>query len=181
MRTTIPSRLRPILPFLFAAASLVLGALPASAAGYIKFDGVDGEATQKDHKNWCEVSSMSMGTRRAAGTGSTAGRAEPNEFTVAKKTDRSSPKLMEAVCLGKVIPKVELHLTEENADDEPIYYVVELENVLVTSYSLGSSGDSQPVDQISMNFERIKVTHVDHDGSKGGNVEFEWKVEEGES
>jgi type VI secretion system secreted protein Hcp len=177
MKTTIPSRLRPVLPFLFAAASLVLGALPASAAAYIKFDGVDGESTQQDHKNWCEVSSMSMGTRRAGGTGSTAGRAEFKEFTVTKKTDRSSPKLMEAVCLGKVIPKVELHLTETGPDGEETYLVIELENVLVSSYSLGAGGDSAPVDQMSLNFERIKLTRR----GKSGNVEFEWKVEEGES
>ena len=36
---------------------------------------------------------------------------------------------------------------------------------------------------LSLNFEKHKTTHTEYgkDGAKGGNVEFEWKVEEGES
>lgn len=34
-----------------------------------------------------------------------------------------------------------------------------------------------------LNFEKYKTTFTEYgkDGAKGGNVEFEWKVEEGES
>ena len=36
---------------------------------------------------------------------------------------------------------------------------------------------------MSLNFEEIKVTYTETDskGSKKGNVEYTWKVEEGES
>lgn len=180
MKTTFHSRISKSIRLLAAFACITFGS--AEAAAYIKFDGVDGESTHKDHKNWCDVASMNMGGHKAGGgASSTATRIEFKEFTVTKKTDRSSPKLMEAVCLGKVFPKVELHLTTEGPDGEHTYYVVEMKNVLVTSYSLGSSSSAAPVDQMSLNFEEIKVISVDRDGSKGGNVEFEWKVEEGES
>jgi type VI secretion system secreted protein Hcp len=179
MKTTFHSRICKSVRVLAALASFAFGG--AEAAAYLKFDGVDGESTQKDHKNWINVSSMNMGGHRAGGSATTAARVTFKEFTVTKKTDRSSPKLLEAVCKGKVFPAVQLHLTEEGTDGEPVYYVVEMKNVLVTSYSLGGHTGSAPTEELSLNFEEIKITYVDHDGSKGGNVEFEWKVEEGES
>ena len=33
-----------------------------------------------------------------------------------------------------------------------------------------------PTEQLALNFEEIKITSVDHDGSKGGNIEFEWSA-----
>ncbi len=39
---------------------LVLSPLLASAAVFIKFDGVDGESKDKDHKGWIDLSSVSM-------------------------------------------------------------------------------------------------------------------------
>jgi len=65
------------------------------------------------------------------------------------------------------------------------YYAYELKNVLVTSYSVGGSGQSDdvPMEQFSLNYEEIKVTYTENDskGKKKGNVEYSWKVEEGEA
>jgi type VI secretion system secreted protein Hcp len=40
-----------------------------------------------------------------------------------------------------------------------------------------------PMDNLSINFEEIKVTYTENDakGKKKGNIEYTWKVEEGES
>jgi type VI protein secretion system component Hcp len=57
--------------------------------------------------------------------------------------------------------------------------------VLVTSYSIGGSGQAEdvPTEEFSINFEEIKVTYTecDNTGKKKGNVEYSWKVEAGES
>ena len=51
---------------------------------HIKFDGVDGEATHKDHKNEIEVLSWAWGVSNAtnvvAGGGSGKGKAEPGDL-----------------------------------------------------------------------------------------------------
>lgn len=56
---------------------------------------------------------------------------------------------------------------------------------MVTSYNVGGSGQSEevPMEDFSLNFEQIKVTYTENDstGKKKGNVEYEWKVEEGKS
>ncbi|MGQ3673891.1 type VI secretion system tube protein Hcp, partial [Xanthobacter sp. TB0139] len=43
---------------------------------YLKFDGIDGEATQDDHKKWIDVLSLSWGVGRGISTvsGSTNNR-----------------------------------------------------------------------------------------------------------
>lgn len=47
-------------------AVLLATAVPAAAAWYIKFDGVDGEAADKDHKQWIEIASVNLATAKGA-------------------------------------------------------------------------------------------------------------------
>ncbi len=158
-------------------------------AAYIKFDGVDGEAQDKDHKGWSDIASFNQGLSQPGGaaTGPTRRRGDVilDDVAVSKELDKASPKIAEAVCKGKVFPKVEIHLTASYTDAGRVtYYAYELKNVLVTSYNIGGSGQSEdvPMEDFSLNFEEIKVTYTEADntGKKKGNVEYTWKVEEGE-
>lgn len=104
---------------------------------------------------------------------------------VTKELDKASPKIAESICKGKVFPKVEIHLTASYTDAGRVtYFAYELKNVLVTSYNINGSGQSEdvPTENFSLNFEEIKVTYTeaDNQGKSKGNVEYEWKVEEGE-
>jgi type VI secretion system secreted protein Hcp len=159
-------------------------------AAYIKFDGVDGEAQDKDHKGWSDLLSFSQGLHQPGGgsTGPTRRRGDVilDDITAVKELDKASPKLAESMCKGKVYPKVEIHLTASFTDTGRVtYYAYELKNVLVTSYSIGGSGQAEdvPTEEFSINFEEIKVTYTecDNTGKKKGNVEYSWKVEAGES
>jgi len=159
-------------------------------AAYIKFDGVDGEAQDKDHKAWSDLASFSQGLHQPGGasTGPTRRRGDVivDDIGCVKELDKSSPKIAEAVCKGKVIPKVEIHVTASTTDAGRVtYYAYELKNVLVTSYNISGSGQAEevPTEEFSLNFEEIKVTYTECDakGSSKGNIEYSWKVEEGES
>jgi type VI secretion system secreted protein Hcp len=158
-------------------------------AAYIKFDGVDGEAQDKDHKNWSDILSFQQAIHKPGGsaTGPTRRRGDVilENIVVVKEVDKSSPKLAEAVCKGKVFPKVEIHLTASYTDAGRVtYYAYALKNVQVLTYDIGGSGQSEqvPTETLSLNFEEIKVTYTETDsaGKKKGNVEYSWKVEEGE-
>ena len=158
-------------------------------AAYIKFDGVDGEAQDKDHKAWSDLVSFQQPIHKpGSGTGATRRRGDVvlEDITCVKELDKSSPKIAESVCKGKVFPKVEIHLTASYTDAGRVtYYAYELKNVQVTSYSISGAGQSEdvPMEDFSLNFEEIKVTYTETDskGKKKGNVEYGWKVEEGES
>jgi len=158
-------------------------------AAYIKFEGVDGEAMDKDHQKWSDLLSFQQGISQPGGasTGPTRRRGDVvlDDVTCVKELDKSSPKIAEAVCKGKVFPKVEIHVTASTTEaGRATYYGYELKNVLVTSYDISGSGQSEdvPTETFSLNFEEIKVTYTetDREGKTKGKVEYSWKVEEGE-
>ncbi|MEX2431573.1 MAG: type VI secretion system tube protein Hcp [Dehalococcoidia bacterium] len=158
-------------------------------AAYINFDGIDGESTDDGHKDWINLLSVSQGIHRpAAEGGSVRSSSGPklDDIVIVKEVDASTPKLMEAIADGTVFPNVVFDLTElHDGGRRTTYLKYELKNVYITSYSLGGSAQSDvvPTEQVSLNFEEIKVTYTktDDDGASKGNVEFEWKVEEGQS
>ena len=159
-------------------------------AAYILFEGVKGEANDKDHKGWSDLLSFGQALHQPGGgaTGATRRRGDVimEDLTCSKELDKASPKIAEAVAKGKVFPKVEIHLTASTTDKgRQTYYAYELINVMVTSYNVSGSGQAEdvPVEDFSLNYEEIKVTYTENDskGSKKGNVEYSWKVEEGES
>jgi type VI secretion system secreted protein Hcp len=155
-------------------------------AAFIKFDGVDGEAQDKDHKGWCDLLSFAQVIHKiGGGATSTARRRGDTQFEdiqISKLLDKSSPKLAEALAKGKVFPKVEIHTTASYTDSGRVtYYAYELKDVMVSSYSVSGGSEDKPSEAMSLNFEEIKVTYTecDNKGKKKGNVEYEWKVAEG--
>ena len=157
-------------------------------AGFVKFDGVDGEATDTNHEKWCELLAFEQGYSKPGGgsTGSSRrrGAAIVEDVVLTKELDKASPKIAEACLKGKVFPKVEIELTRSFGDaGNGVYLRYELKNVQVTSYSIGSEDVNRiyPKEVMSLNFEEIKVTYTEYDdtGSKKGNVEYEYKVEKG--
>ena len=159
-------------------------------AAYIKFDGVEGECNDKGHKGWSDLASFGQGlTQPGAGaTGATRRRGDVivEDITCSKELDKASPKIAEAVCKGKVFPKVEIEVTASTTDaGRETYYRYELKNVMVTSYNVSGAGQSEdvPMEDFSLNMEEFKVTYteVDSKGKSKGNVEYSWKVEEGET
>lgn len=158
----------------------------APTSMYVKFEGLDGEAEDKDHKGWSDILSFSQGQRlQDGGTGPTRRRGDVvvEDIVVVKELDKTSPKLAEAVCQGKVFPKVEIHVTASYTDAGRVtYYAYELRNVLIVSYHISGSGQSGdvPTEEISLSFEEIKATYTEFDaaGKAKGNVEYVWSVVE---
>ena len=158
-------------------------------AAYIKFDGVDGEALDKDHKSWSDLASFQQGINKpmSGATGATRRRGDVilEDVHCVKELDKASPKLAESICNGKVFPKVEIDVTASYTDaGRKTYYRYELKNVQVVSYNISGSGQAEevPMEEFSLNFEEIKVTYTECDskGKSKGNIEYTWKVEEGE-
>jgi type VI secretion system secreted protein Hcp len=158
-------------------------ATAASAGAYIKFDGIDGESTDKTHQGWSDLASFSQAIHRSGGGSGQSrrpGAAVVEDLMVSKTIDKASPKLAEACANGKVFPKVEIHL----AGSAGTYYAYELTNVRISSYSVHSPESGViPVEEVALYFEKIRVTYTEYDaaGRARGNVEYTWNVEEGES
>lgn len=157
-------------------------------AGYIKFDGVDGEADDANHKKWSVMDSFDQTIHVPSnGMGANARRGDTvlDPIRVVKVVDSASPKLGEAICNGKVFPKVEIHVTGSNNDKgRQTWYAYELKNVRLANYTVGgpvSDGGAIPTESLSLIFEEIKTTFtgVDSAGKPKGKVEYTWKVQPG--
>jgi type VI secretion system secreted protein Hcp len=181
-------KLKSLLFSLIAGLSLTAGS-HVHAAAYIKFDGVDGEATDDRHESWSNLQSVSFGIKVETTTGAagSTSRAVAGEVKCVKVLDKSSPLLMRSLTLGEVIPILTIEFTRSTAAGDEPYLKYELKDVLISSYSIapggGGSGEGEaPTETLSLNYEEIKVTYTERDeaGQSKGNVEYTWKVEEGE-
>ena len=157
-------------------------------AGYIKFDGLEGEALDKSHKGWSDILQFSQAlTKPGGGTGATRRRGDVilEDVVVVKEIDKSTPKLAEAICKGRVFATVFIEVTASFTDAGRVpYYRVELKKAQVSNYSFdgAAQADQVPTETVCLNFEEIKVTYTECDssGKTKGNIEYTWKVEEGE-
>jgi len=185
MRINLRHHFAPFLRPLLMATALLAAASTADASGYLRCGDIKGESTDSGHKDWIIIQSMSSPIFRSIPEGSDAPpRVEAGDFKVEVPMSKATPKLLEAAVKGKVFPKVEIHLTQSDPNGERTYFIWELSNVRVTSYSVSgsSAADSEPpMESLALNFEMIRAVHVAPEGSKEGNVETTWKVEEGES
>ncbi|MHA2030264.1 MAG: Hcp family type VI secretion system effector [Candidatus Kariarchaeaceae archaeon] len=154
----------------------------AQAALIMKIDGVDGESTYKDGDKGSDILSFSWGVTQPGGgaTGATRrrGSAILSDIFVLKEMDKSTPKIFEAASKGVVYPMVKI---TSFAIGGGFNYQFELRNVMITSVQL-VGGEGVPLESISLNYEEVKFTYVERDqtGASKGNVEYSWKVEEGE-
>jgi len=152
---------------------------------YIKFEGIDGEVEDAYHRDWCEVIAFNQAhILQLADTGSIRGRGSPqfDDIRIVKIIDKASPKLAEAVCMGSVYPTVEIHVTASDySSSHSAYLAYELENVLVTSYAVGGTAQSEdvPCEEVTLSFEQIKMTYTEFDatGKAKGNVEYTWTLQ----
>ena len=160
----------------------------AHAAGFIKFNGIDGDSVVEGYVNWSEFLSVVQEiTSPEITTGVVTrlrGNPEFKEITVVKTLDKASPKIADRALRDWNSDEVKVEWTRNIAGIEQPYYAYEMKNVLVTQYSskgfgdtdLDSAKDNQIVEKIVLNFEDIKVTYYEYDdaGNLAGTVEYEW-------
>lgn len=146
--------------FIFLLAVAV--AMPAFSAAYIKFDGVEGESTAKDHKGWIEISSVSQAVApRDAASGLPTGKRQHKPVTITKQVDKSSPLLAKALADGTDLSNVTISVDGN---------VTVLKSARVVSIDRDRSGNE---------IITLSPSGQDAGQKKKGNVEASWKVEEG--
>jgi type VI secretion system secreted protein Hcp len=134
---------------------------------YLKYDGIDGEATHSDHTKWIDITSMQFGIGRAISTpaGSTANReaSEPSvsEITVTKSMDGSSPKLFTESATGNVSKVVKIDLVSTGSPGNT-YVTYTLTNTLVSGYSVSTGGD-RPTESVTLSFTKIEYKFIPYD------------------
>ncbi|MDR2092938.1 MAG: type VI secretion system tube protein Hcp [Azoarcus sp.] len=148
---------------------------------FLKIDGIPGESTDDQHKDWIEILSFNHGVHQpVSSTVSSAGGAtvERVSFTapiITKLVDRASPKLFEASFTGKHIKEVIIEVCRAGSNKEK-YLEIRMEQVLVSDFNQGG-GNEFPVETVSFAPGTIKMIYTQQkrtDGAPSGQIAAGW-------
>jgi len=130
---------------------------------FLKLDGINGEATDQNHKNEIGILSWSWGASQqstvAGGGGSGAGKASVADLHIVKHYDAASVELFKSLLAGKHIPNAVLTANKAgSADGGKPFLKVTLTEMFVTS--LQSSGSTEvPTESVSFSYATVKVEY----------------------
>lgn len=149
---------------------------------FLKLDGISGESQDAKHKGEIEVESFSWGLTQtgtlAAGGGGGAGKVQFQDFHFVSRTSKASPSLMLGCATGQHI-KIGTLIARKAGGDQVEFIKITLSDILVSSYqSGGSSGDTVPADQFSLNFAKVEFAYSPQkaDGSLDLAVKAGWDL-----
>jgi type VI secretion system secreted protein Hcp len=132
---------------------------------YLKNDKIPGIVTTEGFKNQIELTSASFGSGRDMGmskrSDANRGHAEPHltEISISKQWDAvASAKLLQDSFAGVGDHTVTISFTTTSKNKVLAYMTFELEGVVVSNYTIGGGGDSQPQESFGLNYTKITVT-----------------------
>lgn len=137
---------------------------------FIKIDGIPGESTDDQHKDEIVIESWSWGATQTSSSGGAggagAGKVSFQDLHFVHKVDKASPKLFLATAKGTPIPNVEL--TVRKAGAIPLEYIkIKMSDVIISGVSPGTSGDSIPTEQVTLNFAKYEIEYTPQDPNTG--------------
>jgi type VI secretion system secreted protein Hcp len=147
---------------------------------HIKFDGVEGEATHKDHKGAIEVLNWSWGVNNAsqvAGGGSGKGKASPGTFRFSHLYDKSSPVLAKHCASGKHFATVKM-TARKAGEGQKDFLVITMKEVFISSVQPSGNGGGDINESVDMSYADIEFEYKPQDdkGGLGGAVKFGWNL-----
>lgn len=133
---------------------------------------IKGDSKVSAHADWITCDSLQLGVGRSiSSSGGNVSRDTSNpsfsEVTISKSTDIASSDLFFQATSGKSLGKAEIHLVQTGGTDvkEQVFMKIELEEALISSYSMSSGGD-RPSESFSINFTKISYQYDDFSGAK---------------
>jgi type VI secretion system secreted protein Hcp len=147
---------------------------------HIKFDGVEGEATHKDHKGEIEVLSWSWGVSQPAsgsGGGTGKGKAVPQDFHFTHVYDKASPVLAKNCAAGKHFKEAKL-TARKAGEGQKDFLVITMKEVFVDHVQPAGSSGGDLIESVSCSYKDIEFAYKPQDdkGGLGGEVKFGWNV-----
>ena len=143
--------------------------------GFLKIGDIKGESTNRGYVDWIVIDAFSNAIEQASqSSGATRRRASANfsDIAITKRTDKSTPKLMEFCAKGQVIPELEMVLL---AKDNKVFYKITLNNVGISSINSKAmcSLECEMVDEFTLSYSKIVWEYWD---SKGNKVSSSYNV-----
>ncbi len=143
---------------------------------YMKFEGVEGEATEARFLGWSKLVDVTSEVQTPAPADPGSPPAAALKLQISKRIDKSSPLLAKACGDGSVTPRV----TFVWAEGGSVFFKVILENVLVSSFTCSAEPDALPMESLSFTYQKIEWSCLTDLGPDGGlAAKFDSATQEG--
>jgi len=140
-----------VLARVFGAVLLAITASAGAADIFFKLEGIPGDSTNEAHKDEIEVMSFSLGFSNDVQFASPRSPGECGDLTLTKTIDRSSPRLLAHVMLGRHISTGALSFTASTGEQPLDYYVLNMREILVKALrQADANGGTRVVEQVTL-------------------------------
>lgn len=153
---------------------------------YLKIEGIPGESTAANFKDWIEVVSYSHGVSQPAAAavstagGASVGRCEHGDFMITKELDKASPILAQKCSEGAHLKEITLTLCRSTEGGQVQYMEYKLSNVIISSVAVGGSNQGLPAETVGLNYGKIEWKYTiqkREGGGGGGNTTGSWNLQ----
>lgn len=142
---------------------------------FMNYEGIKGESSDKNHKQWMDIDSIQWGVnRRITSATSTqndreSSNAEVSDLVVTRRMDSATPNLFIESCCGTG-KTVVIHLTKTGTGSgTDVYMEYTLKNALISNYQVSASAqdNNRPMEVLTISFVdlEVKYTPYDEDGN----------------
>jgi type VI secretion system secreted protein Hcp len=129
---------------------------------FLQITGIPGESTDAKHKGWIDVESWSWGETNTppatGGGGGGAGRVQIQDLQFVTRVSKASPPLFLACATGQHMKEARLVAVRTGATQQE-FLTWTFSNVLVSGYQTGGAAGDLVMDQVSLNFSKLKVEY----------------------
>jgi len=150
---------------------------------FLKLKDVAGESRDDAFKGEIDILAWSFGVSNSGsahvGGGIGSGKANFQDISITKYIDLSSAKLMESVSVGTHFPTASITVRKAGGKKQLDYYVIELKEVMVTSYQTGGSGgEDRLTESLTLTFANVEVKYQAQSatGEKAGDTKFGYDI-----
>lgn len=144
-------------------------------------NGIKGESAQKGFEDQIAAQSLQWGVGRGIG-GFTSGIRETSrpsfsEVVFTKTLDISTNDILAAMAKGKALATVKISFVRDDGEEGFNYLTYELSDVLISSYSVSSGGET-PSESVGLNYAKLKSVYkkLGSDHSAAGENDFEYDL-----
>ncbi|RLC16079.1 MAG: Hcp1 family type VI secretion system effector [Deltaproteobacteria bacterium] len=135
---------------------------------FLQLDSITGGATDENHQDWIEIFSWSHSfDQPTAPVSKSGGQAAATEMcnhapiSVTKYLDEATYAILSKTWSGKVLPKGKIECFRAGGEDNPIKYLeVEMEDVVVSNYSISVGEGDMPMENISLSYGKVTYNHI---------------------
>lgn len=136
---------------------------------YLEYEGIKGNVTADGYKDHINVDTFSFGCGRGITmepgnmANREASRPSLSEVVITKPADNSATALFKESVTGAAGKKLSFKFVQTGADKVTEYMNYDLEDVLISGYSISANAEGDPIETISISYSKIMVNYNDFD------------------